>query len=85
MSSSSSIFWFDYEGEDDFGLQALEFRFIIMRMDDDNKNPRSYKWPWFVLAAALLFVVLTVVWVSFAVKKVERERNVSAPVPAGAK
>jgi bacteriorhodopsin len=54
-------------------------------MNEPKENPRRYKWPWFVLAAVLLFVVLTVVWVSFAVKKVERERNVSAPVPAGAK
>jgi len=56
-----------------------------MRMDDENKNPRRYKWPWFVLTAVLLFLALTVVWLSFAVKKVERERNVSAPVPAGVK
>jgi len=54
-------------------------------MDDKNENPRRYQWPWFVLAAVLVFVVLTIVWVSFAVKKVERERNFNAPVPAGAK
>ncbi len=54
-------------------------------MNEPKENPRRYKWPWFVLAAVLLFVVLTVVWVSFAVKKVERERSVNSPVPAGAK
>jgi hypothetical protein len=54
-------------------------------MDDENKNPRRYKWPWFVLAAVLLGIVLAVVWVSFAVKKVEQERGVNAPVSAGAK
>ncbi len=54
-------------------------------MDDDNQNPRHYKWPWFVLAAVLLGIVLAVVWVSFAVKKVEQERGMNAPVPAGAK
>jgi hypothetical protein len=54
-------------------------------MDDENKNPRHYQWPWFVLAAVLLGIVLAVVWVSFAVKKVEQERNLNAPVPAGAK
>jgi len=52
-------------------------------MDDDNENPRHYKWPWFVLAAVLLGIVLAVVWVSFAVKKVEQERNFNAPVPTG--
>jgi bacteriorhodopsin len=54
-------------------------------MDDNNQNPRRYKWPWFALAAVVLAVTLAVVWVSFAVKKVERERNFNAPVPAGAK
>jgi hypothetical protein len=38
-----------------------------------------------LLAAVLLGIVLAVVWVGFAVKKVEQERNVNAPVPAGAK
>jgi bacteriorhodopsin len=46
--------------------------------NEPDERPR-YRWPWFVLAAVLLFVVLTVVWVSFAVKKVERERNFTAP------
>jgi len=55
------------------------------RMDEENKNPRRYKWPWFALTAVLLGIVLAVVWVSFAVKKVERERNFNAPVPARAK
>ena len=54
-------------------------------MDEENKNPRRYKWPWFALTAVLLGIVLAVVWVSFAVKKVERERNFNAPVPARAK
>ena len=54
-------------------------------MDDDNQNPRRYKWPWFALAAVVLAVTLAVVWVSIAVKKVERERNFRAPVSAGAK
>jgi bacteriorhodopsin len=54
-------------------------------MEEDNQNPRRYKWPWFALAAVLLGIVLAVVWVSFAVKKVERERNFRAPVSAGAK
>ncbi len=51
----------------------------------ENPPKRNYKWPWFVLAAVLLGIVLAVVWVGFAVKKVERERNFNAPVSAGAK
>jgi len=54
-------------------------------MNEPKENPRHYKWPWFVLAAVLLFLTLTVVWVSFAAKKVERERDYNAPVPAGAR
>ena len=54
-------------------------------MDDENKNPRRHKWPWFALAAAVLFFVLTIVWVSFAVIREKQERDFSQPVPAGAK
>jgi hypothetical protein len=57
---------------------------IGIKMNESNENPRRYKWPWFVLAAVLVGIVLAVVWVSFAVKKVERERNFNAPPPNGA-
>ena len=50
-------------------------------MNESKENPRYYKWPWFVLAAVILFVALTIVWVSFAVRKVEQERNFNAPSP----
>jgi hypothetical protein len=32
----------------------------------------------------LLGIVLAVVWMGFAVKKIEREREVNAPLPASA-
>ena len=35
-------------------------------------------------AAVVLAIVLAVVWMSFAVKKVERERDFSAPLPNSA-
>ena len=54
-------------------------------MNEPDENPRRYKWPWFVLAAVVLAVALAILWVSFAVREVERERNTGAPVPAGAK
>ena len=53
-------------------------------MNEPDKNPRGYKWPWFVLAAFLLFVALAILWMSFEVRNVERERNANAP-PAGGK
>ena len=37
-------------------------------------NRRRYKWPWFVLAAVILFIVLAVIWVSAAVHREEQER-----------
>ena len=54
-------------------------------MNEQDEKPRRYKWPWFVLAAVLLGIVLAVVWVSFAVKKVEQERNFNASFPASTK
>ncbi|HZF02149.1 MAG TPA: hypothetical protein VE344_09675 [Methylomirabilota bacterium] len=51
-------------------------------MNEPNENPRRYKWPWFVLAMFLLGVVLAIVWMVFAVRKVEQERNFNAPVPS---
>jgi hypothetical protein len=47
-------------------------------MDDENQNPRRHKWPWFVLAAVLLFMALAVVWVSFAVHREKQERDFNA-------
>jgi len=57
----------------------------LVNEPDEIPPKRNYKWPWFVLAAVILFVVLTIVWVSFAVRKVEQQRNFNAPVPATAK
>ncbi len=50
--------------------------------EKDSPRP-NYKWPWFVLAAVLLGAVLAVLWVAFAVKKVESQRDF-APLPATA-
>jgi hypothetical protein len=51
-------------------------------MNQTNVNPpRRYKWPWFVLAAFILFVLLAIVWMSFAVRNVERERDSNPPPP----
>ncbi len=46
---------------------------------------RNYRWPWIVLAAVLLFIALAIVWVSFAVVKVEQERGTRVPVSTGAR
>ena len=51
-----------------------------MEKQNDRAPKLNYRWPWFVGAA----VVLAVVWLSFAVKKVERERDFSTPLPSSA-
>ena len=50
-------------------------------MNEPNEKPRRYKWPWLVAAAVLLGIVLAVVWMSIAAKKIERERDYGAPLP----
>lgn len=45
---------------------------------------RTYRWPWVLAAAVVLFVALAILWMSFAVREVERERGVNPP-PAAAK
>lgn len=51
-------------------------------MDEPEKNPpaRKYKWPWFVLAAAILGFLLAFVWMFFAVQK-EKSERFDAPPP----
>jgi len=53
-------------------------------MNESNQNPRPYKWPWFVLAAVVLGVVLAIVWMSFAVKREKEERDFNSPISTGA-
>jgi bacteriorhodopsin len=54
-----------------------------MSEPDEIPPKPNYKWPWFVLAAVLLFVVLAVVFVGFKARQIERERNFNAPLPGG--
>ena len=58
---------------------------VGIKMNEPDENPRRYKWPWFVLAAVVLAVAIAILWVSFAAREVERERNTTAPVPTGAR
>jgi hypothetical protein len=50
-------------------------------MDHQNEPPPSYRWPWFVLAAVLLGVVLAIVWMSYAVHRERQERDFNTPPP----
>ena len=44
-----------------------------------DEQPR-YKWPRYVLAAVLLFLAATIIWVILEARKVEHERDFSAPI-----
>jgi hypothetical protein len=56
----------------------------MIKMNEPKKNPRRYKWPWFVLAAVVLFITLTIVAMMFAVKRERQERDYNAPLPNSA-
>ena len=64
-------------------VQSVRY-FMPMRKSGGNAPKQNYKWPWFVGAAVVLGFVLAIVWVSFAVKKIERERDFGAPLPNSA-
>jgi hypothetical protein len=42
--------------------------------DTTGTRPR-YRWPWFVLAAFVAFVVLAIVWMSVAVHRARQQRD----------
>ena len=42
---------------------------------------RRYTWPWFVLAAIILAVVLAVAWMSREVQRARRIHDLNAPLP----
>jgi uncharacterized membrane protein YdfJ with MMPL/SSD domain len=54
-----------------------------MSAPENNSSKPNYRWPWLVLAAVLLAIVLAVLWVAGAAKKVEQQRDF-APLPATA-
>jgi bacteriorhodopsin len=53
-------------------------------VNEPNKIPRRYKWPWFVLAAIIIFFVLAILCVSFKAKQIEQQRDYNAPLPSSA-
>lgn len=44
-----------------------------------DEKPR-YKWPKYVLAGVIIFVVASLIWVVVDVLKVKQERNLNAPI-----
>jgi hypothetical protein len=58
-------------------------RYNFGDMSEQNEIPpkQNYKWPCFVLAAVLLFIVLAVAFVGFKARQIEHERDFNAPLP----
>jgi F0F1-type ATP synthase assembly protein I len=48
-------------------------------MNEPEEKPRRYKWPWFVLAAFLLGLILAILWMLIDIRAVEQERNLNLP------
>jgi hypothetical protein len=48
------------------------------------EKPR-YVWPWFVLGALVLAIVLAALWMSHEIQRTRRIRDLNAPAPAGVK
>jgi len=49
-------------------------------MDAMSDQKPQYKWPRYALAMVILFIVATIVWVTFEALKVKQERDFSAPI-----
>jgi len=61
------------------GLLALRRRpRYTTPMNEANPTPR-YRWPWFLLAAVVLAIVLAVVWVNHEVQRTRRIQQINAP------
>jgi hypothetical protein len=46
-------------------------------MSNESRKP-IYRWPWFVLAAVILAIVLAVAWMYFEVRKTKRIRDLNS-------
>jgi len=51
--------------------------------DQRPPSPRRYTWPWFVLVAFLMAIVLAIIWLSFEIKRTQRIRDLNAPANQG--
>jgi Na+/melibiose symporter-like transporter len=47
--------------------------------NDETRPKQRYSWPWFLLAAVLLGIVLAIVWMSHEVERTRRNRDFTAP------
>ena len=45
------------------------------------QRPQRYRWPWFVLGAVVLGILLAILWVSFEVSRTRRQQPWNQPLP----
>lgn len=45
-----------------------------------DEKPPHYKWPKYVLALVIVFLLATLIWVVADVIKIKQERNLNAPI-----
>ena len=55
-------------------------------MQDDKNHPLPaarprYRWPWFVLGAIILAILLAILWMSKEIGRVRRIRDLNTPAP----
>ena len=48
----------------------------------NTQNRRTYTWPWWVLGAVVLGILLAVLWMSQEIARTRRIRDLNAPPPA---
>src|SRR4029079_6498689 len=53
-------------------------------MNETNESPNKpvFRWPWFVLGAVILTIVLAIIWMSFAVVNTRRLQDSNSYPPA---
>lgn len=61
-------------------LAAMPDNVINHRPGDDKR--RRHAWPWFVLAAVLVGIVLAALWLSVEIERTRRIRDANKPVGA---
>jgi hypothetical protein len=49
--------------------------------EPDPRAGRRYTWPWLVLGAFILAVILAILWLSAEIQRTRRIRDLNAPQP----